>query len=707
MTPEPEQTEPLLHGHSPLRGVVAMEATGQFYRLFLRKGQDITFRDVHFSPFLLASQPDKCTALAPCTCQPLEGSGAYRYLLAYDTWQNCCLMRNYLAKADTSNPPLFIPDPAHQFLLTTGITFFRDLHPDQVPVTFLATETVHTPEGMVFRIAVSDGKQTEVLLSSDQMPEKMMFEQLTLMIRDQDPDLLIGYDLSRQLADLIQRARNAGARLPWGRNRAAIQLHEGRSSRENHCAVFGRSTLDLRHLILQVHHGQPVSDYRDPVETAVKIGCLDRDTDRSDPFCVTRALREIYRQLAPAFFQLAALVPFAPPSFILKDAPSLVSGMLLREYLRQHHAVPLPSTYPMANRPPEEADHNPALTRRHGPHGPVVHCEVRALIPSILLAYRLAPAGDDLELFLPMLHHLTRLKSQARQEAEAAASSDRFVAADGRRSLLAALARGFHGMLASQHSPFADHHRAAEADRLARVLINDLVNWLREQGAEPLELDRDGIYFVPPPGHDGTEEIARLLTRLSEILPGEMTLSCDAGYQAMFCYKPGNYALLGYDDELLVKGSSLRSHGLEPFLRDFLHGALRLLLQNAGNRVATLYEEQVRLLVSHQVPVEQLARTEKLSTSPEQYRHDLRDGKRNRNAALELALHCGVTLHAGDRISYYITGNAKNVTVHEHCRLLSDFDPQHPDINIPWYTERLYQLYRRLTPFVTDEPTLF
>lgn len=705
MTPEPAQTETLLFGHSPLRGVVAMEASGQFYRLFLRNGRELTFRDVHFSPFLLASQPDRCTALAPCVCQPLEGGGAYGYLLVYDTWQNCCLMRNYLAKADPHHPPFFIPDPAHQFLLSTGITFFRDLHPDQTPVLLLTTETVPTPEGTVFRIAVSNGRQDEILLTSDQMPEKMMFEELTRIIREQDPDLLVGYDLTHLLADLTQRARHAGARLPWGRNRAAMQLHEGSSHRESHYTVYGRSMLDLRRLLMQVYQGQPVTEYRDPLTAALKTGCLSREPESADPFRALTALKALYRHLAPAFFQLSAMVPFPPHTLLLREPPVLARGMLLREYLHRRQSIPLSAGHTAAHRQAEEADRHPGLNQRHGPDGPVVHCEIRALIPSILLAYRLAPAGDDLGLFLSMLQQLTLLKSQARQEAEA--SPALFVAADARRALLAALARGFHGMLASQASPFADHRTAAEADRLARVLTSDLVGWLREQGADPLELDRDGIYFVPPPGHDGTEEITRLLSRLPEILPGEMTISCDARYQAMFRYKPGNYALLGHDGQLTVKGSSLRSHGLEPFLRDFLHDALRLLLQNTGNRVAALYEERARLLVSHQVPVEQLARTEKLASSPEQYRHDLRDGKRNRNAALELAQQSKTPLHAGDRISYYVTGNSKNVTVHEHCRRLADFDPQHPDINIPWYTERLYQLYRRLTPFVSDEPTLF
>ena len=47
-------------------------------------------------------------------------------------------------------------------------------------------------------------------------------------------------------------------------------------------------------------------------------------------------------------------------------------------------------------------------------------------------------------------------------------------------------------------------------------------------------------------------------------------LERDGRAKAMLSYKKKNYALLGYDERITVKGSSLSSRSLEKFGRNFL-----------------------------------------------------------------------------------------------------------------------------------------
>lgn len=694
--------------YSDIAGVVAIEPAGPFMRLFIRSAAGILQEDIPFHPFLLTMQPvDTATLPVPCECLPLHGPGAYGHLLVCQNWHDCCLLQSHLALADKKHPTLFIPDACRQFLLTSGITFFKGLSGDAIPVTLLAAETVRSAEGTVFRIAVADRLHGEVVLSSAEMPEKMMFERLSVMIREQDPDLLAGFELSKQLPELIRRARNAGAHLPWGRDGSAPRLHEpkaadGHGEQGVHCHVFGRSIIDLRRLIQRLHQAQPTGSYAEPLRAALHPDADSAGSGISDALERVHTDSGLCRLLLPSFVQLSGIAPFPPQSSLLRDGTALFGSQMLGAYLQQGHALP---ALQLGVAPARETSSQRPLLQ--GVYGPIAHCEIRALFPSILLAYRLAPHSDRLGVFLRLLQRLTSLKMEARIEADAAGSAEQFTAVDSRRAMLAGLAGACHGLLWSARFPFADQQTAAEAERLARVLTNDLLSWLREQGADPLVLDRDGIYFVPPPHHDGTEEVARLMERLSEILPGEMTISCNAGYRSMLCYKPGNFALLGHDGRLYLHGSSMKAGNLEPFLRGFLHNALRLLLEGAADSVPLLYEELLQQLAAQRIPVEQLARTETVPVPPEQYRRELQAGKRHHNAACELALKSGVKLHAGERISYYVTGNGKNINVHEHCRLVSRFDPAHPDINIPWYAEKLHHLYQRLLPFVSDEPHLF
>ncbi|MFN8008308.1 MAG: hypothetical protein U0V70_15045 [Terriglobia bacterium] len=52
---------------------------------------------------------------------------------------------------------------------------------------------------------------------------------------------------------------------------------------------------------------------------------------------------------------------------------------------------------------------------------------------------------------------------------------------------------------------------------------------------------------------------------MSGILPEGIEVEFDGHYQAMFSYKMKNYALLGDDGRLTIKGSGLRSRGWSDF----------------------------------------------------------------------------------------------------------------------------------------------
>lgn len=151
----------------------------------------------------------------------------------------------------------------------------------------------------------------------------------------------------------------------------------------------------------------------------------------------------------------------------------------------------------------------------------------------------------------------------------------------------------------------------------------------------------------------------------------------------------------------------LAARSMEPYLKEFLNDAVTLLLTGQAGRIRALHEQHLLRLRQRDYPVSRLARTEKLVEPLEQYVRSVQSGKRNRAAVYELALQAPDRWHQGDSISYYVTGSSKQVAVHDQCRLIQDFDPARPDINIPWYAERLYLLFRRLEPLLPAEPTLF
>jgi DNA polymerase elongation subunit (family B) len=175
----------------------------------------------------------------------------------------------------------------------------------------------------------------------------------------------------------------------------------------------------------------------------------------------------------------------------------------------------------------------------------------------------------------------------------------------------------------------------------------------------------------------------------------------------MFAYKTKNYALFGYDGRVIIRGSGLKSRRIERYLREFMREMITMLLTGDSAGVEQLYARHVARLRSRELDVAWVTRTETINESPAAYREKVRLGKRNPSAAFEIALAAQRTYRAGDQISYYVSGSAKDVVAYESCRPASAFEPDHPDINVAYYIEKLRHLKKRFESFLPQEPTLF
>jgi DNA polymerase elongation subunit (family B) len=324
-----------------------------------------------------------------------------------------------------------------------------------------------------------------------------------------------------------------------------------------------------------------------------------------------------------------------------------------------------------------------------------------------MLTYRLGPCKDSLGLFLPMLAELRRFRLDAKQSAREAASDDERHYYDALQQVFKVLINSFFGYLGAALHNFSDPEVAAEVTRLGRVTIKNMIELLKGEGAQPVEIDTDGIYFRPPAGCDSEELEQALVKRISEALPAGIEVELDGRYRSMFAYKTKNYALLGYDGRITIRGSSLKSRGIERYLREFMQEMIALLLTDNTSGIERLYTEYAARLRSRDLAVSWISRTETINESPATYREKVRGGKRNPSAAFEIALAAEKPYRAGDQVSYYVSGSSKGIVAYENCRPIGAFNPARPDINCAYYIEKLRILKRRFEPFLPQEPTLF
>ncbi|MFN2476309.1 MAG: DNA polymerase domain-containing protein, partial [Chthoniobacterales bacterium] len=388
-----------------------------------------------------------------------------------------------------------------------------------------------------------------------------------------------------------------------------------------------------------------------------------------------------------------------------------INALFLREYFRQRHSIP---ELPMVRG--FEGGYTDIFFT--GVARNVWHCNIASLYPSVMLQFDCFPQTDQLQIFRHLLTDLRtfRLEAKASMRAEKDIARQRHFHA--LQNTFKILINSFYGYLGFAQGHFADFDAAARVTQIGRDLLKQMIDWLKAQGAQVIEVDTDGIYFVPPgkvaqasslpdvahaSGLRSSEECQRdagstieeLRAGLAKILPPGIEVEFDEQFEAMFSYKAKNYALLTREGDVIIKGGALKSRGLEKFQRVFLEEIIKLQMQGNPEAIPQLREDFERRIRAGEMPIEMLMKTDTLQDSLEKYRQKIAGGGRNRAAAYELALGSGRAYKPGDPISYYIKATSKKVAAYEAAKLASDFDPQNRDENVDYYVGKLGELAKK------------
>lgn len=738
------ENTPLLFGRDGRTGIVAVEPAGHFVRIFFREGEQVHFHDEPFRPFILVSDPSLlagCTS--PCSVRQLEGADFFRYQLQFDSWGECLTSRDFLAhktgksSGSVDAPYLFISDISHQYLLTTGTTLFKGLEFSDLRCLALDIETdcalgygfsnPDRAEDRILSIAIKNSHGGETLLRGDLLSEPELLRALNSEIHRCNPDIITGHNIFKFDLDYIgKRAKMHGITLDWGRNGSVAHVTPGsrwnlaeRTIEYPRWDIYGRHVIDTYFLVqlydvinrnLESYGLKAVARHFNVAaeNRTYLVGDEISAAFRDDPELLFRYNLDDVREtlsllhlLGYPWFLQTRIFPYSFQNCVIRGNATRINSLFLREYLHKGHAIPA--------RTSEAGTFEGGYTElsREGVVGPVVHCDVASLYPSLMLAYHLTPARDTLGLFLPMLADLRRFRLTAKQLSRDSATESERHHYDALQQVFKVLINSFYGYLGAASHNFSDPAAAAEVTRLGRVTIKNMIDLLKAEGAHPVEIDTDGIYFTPPLSSVSVDDELALVQRISRSLPDGIEVELDGRYRSMFSYKTKNYALQGYDGKIFIKGSGLRSRGMELYLREFMQGVIERLLTGKAETVEVLYDEYVRRLMSRGVDVTWVSRTETLNESPESYQEKLKMGKRNRSAAFEIALASDRIYRPGDQISYYVSGFGKSAVVYAYCRSTNAFNPAHPDINTQYYVEKLRHLKKKFEMFLPREATLF
>ena len=710
----------LLFGADPTPRIVAIELgeTGTV-KVYRREKDGSTVVEVEpFHPFVWA---DSDVVDLGIEAEKLEGDLKYGWRITVDSWKELIALRNGLKNAGRDF--FALSDPIQHYLTATGRTLFKELPFEELkrmqlevlsfidPVAGVADAG---PSDHIMSIALCDNTGWEELLIVDpknvEESERDALKKLTAIIKERDPDVIEGHNLFRfDLPYLVTRAKKAKTKLDWGRSGGFLRSRPSRLQIAEKTIDYPKFTVDGRHfvdtfLLAQFYDvGLRTLSGFDRIDVAKHFGfCQSEELSaltgkelqraylgkkerfRRRALCAVRETRAVAELLSPSYFIQAQIFPYNYQDVIVRGNATRINALFLREYFRRRHSIP---EMPMVRG--FEGGYTDIFFT--GVARNVWHCDVASLYPSIMLQFDCFPVADKLQIFRSLLTDLRTFRLEAKANMRAAKNPAKQRHFHALQNTFKILINSFYGYLGFAQGNFADFDAAARVTQIGRDLLKKMIEWLKAQGAQVIEVDTDGIYFMPPDKID----IDDLQKGLAKELPAGIEVEFDEQFEAMFSYKAKNYALLTRDGEVIIKGGALKSRGLEKFQRVFLEEMIKLLMEKKPEAIVDLRDEFERKIRNREWEIDMLMKTETLQDSLEKYRQKIAGSARNRAAAYELALASGRNYRPGDQISYYITGTGKKVAAYENAKLASNFDPQNRDENVDYYVAKLDELMKK------------
>ena len=710
----------LLFGADPTPRIVAIELgeTGTV-KVYRREADGSTVADVEpFHPFVWC---DSDVVDLGIDSEKLQSNLKYGWLVTVDSWKELIGLRNGLKNAGRDF--FSLTDPVQHYLTATGRTLFKDLPFEELKrmqIEVLAFEDAvagGADSGLgdhIMGIALSDSTGWEELLIVDpkniEESERAALKRLTAIIKKRDPDVIEGHDLFRfHLPYLVSRAKKTKTKLDWGRGDGFLRSRPSRLQIAEKTIDYPKFTVGGRHFVdtfllaqfydvgmrsLAGFERTDVARHFDLCGGNEISALTGRELqraylDNSEEFrrralCGIRETRALSELLSASYFIQAQIFPYNYQDVIVRGNATRINALFLREYFRQRHSIP---ELPMVRA--FEGGYTDIFFT--GVAHNVWHCDVASLYPSIMLKFDCFPVTDQLQIFRHLLTDLRTFRLEAKAEMRAEKDPAKQHHLQAAQNTFKILLNSFYGYLGFAQGHFADFDAAARVTQIGRDLLKKMIDWLGAHGAKVIEVDTDGIYFVPP----AQTEIDELQRGLAKELPEGIEIDFDEQFDAMFSYKAKNYALLTKDGEVVIKGGALKSRGLEKFQRVFLEEMIKLIMEGKPEAITDLRNQFEQKIRNREWKIDMLMKTDTLQDSLDKYRAKIAGSARNRAAAYELALASGRNYKPGDQISYYIKATSKKVAAYEAAKLASDFDPQNRDENIDYYAAKLDELVKK------------
>lgn len=733
------ENEKILYGFGETQKIVAVQQiSSDKMRLYVRDGDNVSYFDRKFYPFFFASSDDYLTSFdTKFWKKKLEGDGYYKFIYAFESWSNMYRALRIIAKKLNYQKASFADlkevytrfEPISQFLLQSGETLFKGMKFEEVNI--LAVKSIiitdenskskFKDELFAFGIADNRGGVEVYHQKPKKITEKDLLIKFVEVIQNKNPDLIVGFNSTEEFTLLSTRYQLHRINFSIGRDNSEplIDLNnkvQVGTKQIPDVIVSGRHFIDLLQMISHSDTiRREVEDYSQPnimkyfgvketFEFALDDSEVSKFIENEKDYNVVvhkleNDLREILKLseiLLPPYFYQAHFVPMNLTQIIRSGVSLKIELMMVREYLRKRYSLPI-------SQPVKPISGGYTNVFYRGVFENIIHADVESLYPSIIISHKINPASDKLGVFNRLITILTkeRLKLKKLKEETDDLKLKRYY--DSMQSSYKILINSFYGYLGYFKALFNDFYKANEVTVRGQELLKKLISEFQNRGCTVIEVDTDGLYISPQTKLTEEEE-QKLVEEVNQTIPEGINLTYGGRYARMLSYKKKNYALLTYDNRLIIKGSALISRSFENFALNFMRECIELILTDKLEMIPKIYHELRSDIVNLKIDINDLARTEILHDTYEEYYQAVKNGKRQRSAAYELAYkYYGDKFYPGMKISYYITGDQPDVKIFENCELVDFYNPNFPDVNRAYYLKKLEEYVSRFKVFFSEK----
>ncbi|MCW3099438.1 MAG: polymerase elongation subunit [Chthonomonadaceae bacterium] len=715
----PLSIDALLYGQDSTTGIVAVEADyEEGVWVYQRSGDTVRRERAPYRPWMLLTRaPD--FALPGADITELEGEG-YRLLAEFTGHADYQAARFRLRDAHIEH--LTYAGSAKMAMIRSGQTLFKGMTFDDIVRFQFDIETngldPEPEDARILLIAVSDNRGMVDLIEGD---EPDILARFAALVRERDPDVIEGHNVyGFDLPYVMARCKRHNIRLSIGRDGSEPRVGQernyaigGNSRPYVPIYIHGRHVLDTYLVVQRFDWAKQALSSYGLKECARVFGFAEEQRVelpraeiariyREDPELVrlyarqdvieTRKLAEL---ISPVEFYQAQMIPDNYGQTVVTGNGEKINSLFVRAYLAAGRAVArMRASRPYAGGYSE--------VRAVGVFDRIVKADVESLYPSLMLTHRLAPAADSLGIFLPLLRELTQRRFEAKRKAQSAENREAlpskphaqaeelqtaadsgstapareeqdFQYWDGLQGSYKVLINSFYGYLGG---PFYwnDYDAAERVTELGRELVVDVADRMEAGGSAIIEIDTDGVYFVPPATVQGEPAERAYIQEIGAPLPEGIRLAFDGRYAAMLSLKTKNYVLVGYNGKRTFKGASLRSRADEAYGRKFLAKAIDCLLEHDNAGVGTLYAQTIDDILNRRIPIDDLARRERVTEKTFQSEQKRRSAAIAKNVAI------------GEYVHVYEKANGELGLKDEYAH----------DENVRYYMDKLYKFAKRL-----------